>query len=454
MTKHSLFHPRGAVALAILALSLPWRTTPAQDAVVLTLGGAARLAAERSAPSEAARERVAQAQARVRQQRADFLPALSAALSENERTFNSASFGISFRDAATGKYLFDPNGQVVGPVRGYDVRGTARQNIADFGALARLRSAKAGASAAGADASAASQTAAAAAAVTYVRALRADAQLAARIADSTLADELVSIAKDQLAAGVGIALDVTRARSQLAATRAQLITARNERDRAHLELYRSLGLPLGSPVRLADSLLALPTDGALPSEEDATVRALHARADVRAADEQFLAGESRLSVLGAERLPTLSAFLDQGSTGSATAHLLGTYTWGLQLSVPVFDGFRREGRMDEQRSALRELDVRRRDLAQQTSIEVRGALLDLASAREQLSAAEERMALAQQELEQARDRFKAGVSGNAEVVTASLGLNAARTLMVDARASFQFARVALARSQGIVSELP
>jgi outer membrane protein TolC len=120
----------------------------------------------------------------------------------------------------------------------------------------------------------------------------------------------------------------------------------------------------------------------------------------------------------------------------------------------VFDGFRREGRLDEQRSAVRELDVRRRDLAQQAAIEVRGALLDLASAREQLAASAERLALAEQELAESRDRFTAGVAGNADVITASLGLNAARTQMVDARASFQSSRVALARAQGIVTDLP
>jgi outer membrane protein TolC len=329
-----------------------------------------------------------------------------------------------------------------------------RQSIADFSSLERLRAARANVTASQAEHSSAAQQAAAAAAGTYVRVMRADAHLAARVADSTLAEELVRIARDQLTAGVGIALDVTRARSQLAASRAQLIAARNERDRAHLELHRALGIPLGTTVTLADSLPSVPAPGALPTEEEATSRAMQKRADLHAADEQIAAAERQLSAIRAERLPALSAFADQGTTGKGTDHLLSTYTWGLQVSVPVFDGFRREGRLDEQRSALRELDVRRRDLAQQAAIEVRGALLDLASAREQLAASAERLALAEQELSEARDRFTAGVAGNADVITASLSLNSARAQMVDARASFQLSLVALARSQGIVTDLP
>jgi outer membrane protein TolC len=286
------------------------------------------------------------------------------------------------------------------------------------------------------------------------RALRPEQQLVARVADSTLAEDLLRIARDQVTAGVGIALDVTRARSQVAAMRAQLIAARNERDRARLDLHRALGLPLGTSIEFADSLFALPTTGALPSEQEATDRALRTRADLRAADGQIAAAERQLSAIRSERLPSLSAFADEGTTGKSTDHLLNTYTWGLLISVPMFDGFRREGRLDEQRSALRELDVRRRDLMQQAAIEVREALLDLASAREQLTASAERLALGEQEIAQARDRFTAGVAGNADVTTASLGLNAARTQMVDARAAFQSARVALAHAQGIVTELP
>mgnify|MGYP003348198453 CR=1 FL=1 len=64
---------------------------------------------------------------------------ISIAASDVERTFNSASMGISFRDANTGRFLFDPNGQILGPVRAWDLRGSLTQKIYDFGAFARLR---------------------------------------------------------------------------------------------------------------------------------------------------------------------------------------------------------------------------------------------------------------------------------------------------------------------------
>ncbi len=101
-----------------------------------------------------------------------------------------------------------------------------------------------------------------------------------------------------------------------------------------------------------------------------------------------------------------------------------------------------------------EIDVRRRDLRQQAAIEVRGALLDLASAHEEADAVREALRLAQQEVAQAQERFRAGVAGNADVITASLALNSARTQAVDALSSYQGAKVALARAVGSVTALP
>lgn len=448
-------NPRRLVSVSSLALAcLVTRAAPAQEAVALSLGGAARMAAERSAAPNSARQRAAQADARVRQRRADFLPTVSAAAVDNEHTFNSASFGISFNDPATGRSLFDPDGQVLGPVKIWDLRGTVRQSVFDPSAFARLRAAKANAAASGADVGTASQHAAAVAAVAYVRALRADAQIGARLADSTLAAELLGIARDQVAAGVGIALDVTRAQSQLSVMHSQLIAARAERDRSRIALGRAVGLPVGTPLTLSDSLFALPVSIAAPTEADALARATRTRSDLLALGEQSVAAERQLDAIRAEVLPALSLFADQGSTGKATQHLLSTYNWGIQLSVPVFDGFRRDGRMDEQRAAMHELDVRRRDLAQQAAADVRTALLDLQAAGEQLAAAQERVGLAEQELVQAKDRFRAGVSGNADAITASLALNAARTQVVDARAALQAARVSLGAAQGTVTELP
>jgi outer membrane protein len=433
------------LAAALLASASAAR---AQDSVIthpLTLGDAARIGARQNAQAIQARYRTEQANARIRQSRSDLLPSVTGYASENGRSYNSATFGIDFPG-------FDPAGSVIGPVNIFDVRGRIEETFLDFGAIQRLKGARTTARAFGATAANEAELSAQNAANAYLRAQRADAQLSARQADSVLADSLLSIAREELRAGVGVALDVTRAQSQFASVRAQLIVARNERDRSRLDLLRALGQPLTANVSLADTLNELIIRDTTIDEASAIDAAMRTRPDLRAADEQIRAAEQQVTAIKAERLPTLSAFGDYGYIGKN--RLLGTYDWGVQVSIPIFDGLRREGRIEEAKAVSNEIDVRRRDLRQQAAIEVRGALLDLASAREEADAVREALRLAQQEVAQAQERFRAGVAGNADVITASLSLNSARTQEVDALSSYQSAKVALARAVGSVTALP
>ena len=426
--------------------------TPANSPERLSLGDAARLAASRVATVQSAEFRVSEAQARVTQSRASLLPQVEAIPNWTSRTINSASFGFNFPASPGQPPLLNPNGQIFGPVKLWDFRGQVSQTLYDPASHERVHAARADVGAAAADVATVAEQAATNAANLYVRALRSDATLEARTADSTLAAELVTIARDQLTAGVGVALDVTRAQTQLAGARSQLIVARNDRDRSRLDLRRALDLPLDTPLTLTDSL-ASPTFPDTASESAAIDVAVRMRPDVREADAQLIAALQQLTAIRAGRLPTIGLFGNDGPNGLAFNHLLNTYTYGVQLSWPVFEGRRREGQEQEQEAMAHDIDVRRRDLRDQVAVDVRGALLDLASAREQVDAARDRQRLAEQEVAEARDRFRAGVAGNADVVTASQSLNTARTGMVDALTAYQASRVALAHAEGAVSQL-
>jgi outer membrane protein TolC len=447
MRKHAI------IFAFVVAGSTPARAQESAP-LVLTLGEAARLAAKQSAPAIIAQLQTAEARARVTQKRAELLPSLQTSALESGHTVNSATFGFDFPTPEGEKPLLDPNGQIIGPVNTLDLRAHVTVPAIDFAARQRVTAARTSVSAAEAAAAGAADQAAASAALAWLRAARADAVVAARAADSTLADSLLVIAGEQLRAGVGVALDVTRARSQLAAVHLQLIAARGEQSRSRLELVRSIGAPLDLAVRLANSLPSRISGGVVPSEADAVSTALHERADIIALDRSLEAAKQNARAIKAERLPTVSAFADDGAIGTSTAHMLNTYTWGVQLSIPVFDGSKRSGRLNEQQAITSQIDVRRRELTRTVIVEVRSALLNLNVAREQVQAANGRLALAQQEYSQAQERFKAGVSGNADVVTAALGLNTARDGVIEAVTAYESARVELARAEGIATQLP
>jgi outer membrane protein TolC len=438
-----------AALLAFLVRSVEAQTPVSQR---LSLGDAARLAAAQTAGVQSAQARVDEARARVLQSRSSLLPQVEVVPNWTSHTLNSATFGFNFPAEPGKPPLLAPNGEIIGPVNLWDFRGQASQSLYDPAARQRVKAAQATATAAGADVAIAAEQSATTAASMYVRALRGDATLVARLADSTVAADLLVIARDQLTAGVGVGLDVTRAQSQVAAARAQLISARNDRARSRLDLLRALNLPLETTLDLSDSLSSLTLPDAI-DEAAAVDVAVRSRPDIRAADAQLAAAEQQLAAIRAGRKPTVGLFGNDGEIGLGLNHLLNTYTYGVQLNWSLFEGGHREGQTQEQEAVARDIEVRRRDLRQQVAVDVRGAFLDIASAREQVDAARERETLAEQEVTQARDRFSAGVSGNADVVTALATLNSARTGLIDALTAYQTARVSLARAEGTVSQL-
>ena len=139
--------------------------------------------------------------------------------------------------------------------------------------------------------------------------------------------------------------------------------------------------------------------------------------------------------------------------GLTGASALSTRQVALQVTLPILDGFRREARAAEQDAVVRESQVRESDLRWQIAAEVDAALLDLRSAQAQQAVAAEQLRLAEDELAQSRERFKAGVAGNIEVINAQTNLIRARDTEIDARFAAATARISLARAAGVARTL-
>lgn len=432
-----------AMALAlILAPSVAASQTPLR----LSFADAVAQAAGRAPAVTLAGLRADQARARLRETRAPLLPNLSVTGSWVSQTINPKSFGFSFPGFALPR--------VVGPFDLYDGRLHLSQTLFDYATRARVRSAHSAVAGAEADSGLSAESVVQAAAMAYLQGARARAVVAAREADSTLAAELVSLAQAQQDAGVGTAIDVTRARTQLVAAEGDLVVARNQVDRARINLARALGLPPDTPLELTDTLAAALPVADLPAGRDSEVGlALEQRPDLVAERARGRSAERARAAIAAERLPRLDLTANYGANGLSPFSTIATRQIAVQVTVPILDGFRREGREAEQRAAVRGSAVRVGDLERQIAADVDAARLDLESAAQQQRIATERLALAAAELDQARERFRAGVAGNIEVIDAQSSMVRARDADINARFAAAAARVALARAVGVARTL-
>ena len=432
------------LAVGLLVAAPVAAQVPASAPLRLSFAEAVRRASGEAPAVELAGLRTDEATARVRQARGALLPSLSFAAGWLNRDFNSKAQGISFPGVPT----------IIGPFNAYDARFRVSQTLLDFSGLARVRAARAQVTGSTAEGGAVSEGAAAGAALAYLRAARAAAQVTARQADSAVAGDLVGLAVAQKNAGVSAAIDVTRARTQLVSSVGALLVARNQLGRARIDLARALGLDPWTPIEITDTLAAALPSADLPGRADSlVVLALARRPDLTAEVARGDAARTATSAINAERLPRLDVAADYGLSGLTPATSISTRQIGVQVTIPILDGFRREGRAAEQGVVARESDVRVRDLRQQIAADVEGALLDLASAEAQQAIAVERLRLAADEMAQARERFAAGVAGNIEVINAQASLLRARDTDIDARFAAATARVALARAAGLARTL-
>jgi outer membrane protein TolC len=209
-----------------------------------------------------------------------------------------------------------------------------------------------------------------------------------------------------------------------------------------------------TPIALTDTLSSGLAAADVPSDRDAAIaRGVATRPDLRAEITRGLAARRAGSAIAAERLPRLSLEGDVGYNGLTVAGAIGTGQIAVAVSIPILDGFRREGRLAEQSAIAHVSEVREHDLRQEIAADVEGALLDLHSVEAQQAIAAERLRLAEDELAQARERFAAGVAGNIEVINAQASLLQARDADIDARFGAAIARVALASAVGVAQTL-
>jgi outer membrane protein TolC len=280
----------------------------------------------------------------------------------------------------------------------------------------------------------------------YLAGLRADADVEAVQANVDLAKAVLEQTQSQKEAGTGTGIEVTRARVQLSDNQQKLLVATNERRRARLQLLREVGLRLDTDVELVDKLTYTPIEPL--TLEAARAEALKARADWRAQQDRENQARLSSSATKMERLPSVVGFADYGSIGTSINNALPTRTYGVSVRIPVFDGGRRDARRGESASQHRQERIRTNDLRDQIELELRVALDAIGSADEQVKVALEGLTLAENELNQARRRYSAGVASSLEVTDAQTRLERARDNRIAALFNYNVARIDLAQAQG------
>ncbi|HEY1677689.1 MAG TPA: TolC family protein [Candidatus Sulfotelmatobacter sp.] len=392
-----------------------------------------------------ASESVKQAQQQIREAKSAFLPTVDGSIKETSETVNLKTFGINF-PSVPGFVI--PS--FVGPFSVFDTRATAQQSIFSFSDIRKYQASRAAALATASDLGATRNQVSDQVARAYVACLRADAALETAQANVDLSNALLKLANQEKEAGTGTGIEITRAQVQLANDQQRLIVADNDRRKAVLQLLRAMGLNLDANVAFTDKLAYTAVDVA--TLEASLEQARKQRAELQAQQQHEKVAQLNYSSVSAERLPSAAAFGDYGVIGLAPDSSRPTRDIGIQVKVPLFNGFRREAERAESLSQYRQEKTRTHDLEQQIELDVRLALDNLRSAKAEIQTAEDGLVLAQNEVAQAQRRYQAGVTNSVEVTDAQTRLQRARDNRIAALYDYNLARIDLATATGTITE--
>lgn len=406
------------------------------------------LAPEGNTRLRLAQEFTRQAQAQSVEARSALLPNFDASVSEQNITENLAAEGIGTISIPVPGFTFPT---LIGPFSVFDARIGGTQTIFDFSAIRRYQSARVGLSAAEADRDDARDQTAAQVATLYMNAQAAQAHVEAAEANVALADADAKLAEDRKKAGTGIAIDVTRARVELADAEQRLLVAQNGLTQAHLQLLRAMDVSLETPLELTERLAYSPFEEVAAA--DAVSRGLKSRADYLAQIRREQSARLSYSAAKFQRLPSVTGFGNYGTTGLSMDNTIPTRTYGVSVKLPLFDGGRQDAQRAESASALRQQSIRTADLRQQVELDIRLSLDALHSAADQVKVAEEGLTQSEQEVEQAQRRYAAGFATSLETTDAETRLERARDNRIAALLAFSVARVNLAQAMGAIREV-
>ena len=421
-----------------LSLALAW-TALAQDTapLKLTLKDAVGLALKQNPQVILANLQVSQSEQDRRLARAGLLPQANGSLSEAVNRINiHAAIGISFPGLPTH----------AGPFDVFQAGASFNAPVFDLTLWHNYKSSKLGIETSRAQETSAREESVMLVVSQYLGCQRATADVGAAQSRVELAQAVYDQSADLQKNGVGTGIDTLRANVQLQNEKQRLIVAKTELETSLNGLARLLNVDPHRSLEIADQASfsdtpAVPVDPTLEKAYSTRpeLRALKSEQERAALDQRTAADQ---------RLPKVSFSGYWAEQGLTPDTIIPVYQYQGTIMVPIFTGGRIQADRAKAALAIRQLQQQETELRNRIALEVKNAIAQVESARNEVNVANAGIQLANEEVTQARDRFQAGVANNLEVITAQDELARANDNQIGALYRYNQARASLAYAIG------
>lgn len=383
---------------------------------------------------------VLQAKGQSQVARSALLPNVSGYLAETIQQVNLAAQGLRIHLTLPG-FTFPT---ILGPFNNIDLRGQVSQSVLDLTAWNNYHASRDLYHAAQLSARDARESVVLAVCGAYLQVIATRQRVTSAHAQLDTATALLTQTQQQRAVGVSPQIDVDRSEVEKLTQQQRVISLETELAKQKIALARITGLPPNNNYDLTDDV----PFAAAPALtlDDAIHQALTRRADIQAAQAQLQAAQHALAAARAERIPSLSVSGNYGAIGTTPSQASATFGAAATLSIPLWQGGRTEGDINQAQAALQQRQAELADLKGQVESDVREAFLDLQAATSQVTLAQRNLEVSRETLDLTRQRFDAGINDNVSVVQAQEALTSADLDVINSVFAHNLAKLSLARA--------
>jgi TolC family type I secretion outer membrane protein len=261
---------------------------------------------------------------------------------------------------------------------------------------------------------------------------------------------LVKQARGFYEVGTRARIDVVRAESNLYNAQADLIAAQNAVKVAWVTLKNALGLRELAERPLVEEAIMTTIPYSLEQARDL---AYSNRPELKSFEAQRRAQDQNIATARRGHLPDVIFDAAYGrrqdsDNGVNTFPLQPAWSVGLNLNIPIFDGFRTTNRVEETLRNYHVIRAQEESQRQQVALDVESAYLRLVELQERIKANEAAAAAAKENLDLAQGRYQVGVGSIIEVTDAQTLYTDAQTTYIRALYEYKIADAQLARAVG------
>ena len=259
--------------------------------------------------------------------------------------------------------------------------------------------------------------------------------------------------KQKRQGGVASDFDVLRAEVELSNFQAELIRNKNAINVAKANLLKVMGVSQDSDVTLSNELVYAPLK--VPMEE-AVEAAYRNRPDLFGREFDIKYQKELLKIIQSRYWPTISGYYDK-TWSKPDPHNSMLIEWGrawdagVMATLPIFDGFAREGDIVQQKARLKQAQIDLVDAEETALFELTKAQLSIEDAEEFVDSQRLNLTRAQEGLRLAEVGYKEGTNTQVEMIDAQAALTTARANYYQAIYSHTTAKLDLQKAMGTLT---